>query len=621
MKKLELYQKAKEAYYNGQEIMSDLEFDELEKSLGLSNVGPVGARRNPSYTVEHPVLMGSLRKIQVHDYDWKKYFSQVDLIVNFDRGVIITPKYDGCSFEVLFHHNGKENEIIKASTRGDGEFGKDITPLVKHLFTKYGGVESIPYTPKTESKLWMVRGEILVHKQIFQEKYTEEFANPRAFVSGTINADWTLEELQGRPSDLDFVVYEYRINDFKDHWKDKDWTILKKLWKGSLLLNKLPQVFDIVVADMDVDRFQGIYKKMDIYRHDGPYALDGIVVKPLDIYRLKTPREYPKDCVAIKFKPQLSETIVDHIEWNIGKTGEYNPVVITAPVLMDGKVIKRASGHNYGYLIKHKVGKGTRLVLSLAGDIIPFIYKVTDTTEFSEEGLNLPKEYLVNGCHLMASLSENSKNKIRFINSVTTLNIPTIGESKAEQIWNYLERKGLNFGITNILQLSNRMVYRSLGRGKTGHNGRIAFLEVVEKLTLSEIIQSCNFNSCGKKVAEQIENLWLGLKSDFSHLPHKAYEWAYDYNSPEYMEVLLVLNALGKQLSDFHKEESASKIPIIMTGKPKNYKTKAAFLEANPQYTETTSWDNVQIIFTGDLSSTSSKMKKAQSKGIEIRLY
>lgn len=621
MKKLELYQKAKEAYYNGQEIMSDLEFDQLEKSLGLSNVGPVGARRNPSYTVEHPVFMGSLRKIQVHYYDWKKYFSQVDLIVNFDRGVIITPKYDGCSFEVLFHHNGKENEIIKASTRGDGEFGKDITPLVKHLFTKYGGVESIPYTPKTESKLWMVRGEILVHKQIFQEKYTEEFANPRAFVSGTINADWTLEELQGRPSDLDFVVYEYRINDFKDHWKDKDWTILKKLWKGSSLLNKLPQVFDIVVADMDVDRFQGIYKKMDIYRHDGPYALDGIVVKPLDIYRLKTPREYPKDCVAIKFKPQLSETIVDHIEWNIGKTGEYNPVVITAPVLMDGKVIKRASGHNYGYLIKHKVGKGTRLVLSLAGDIIPFIYKVTDTTEFSEEGLNLPKEYLVNGCHLMASLSENSKNKIRFINSVTTLNIPTIGESKAEQIWNYLERKGLNFGITNILQLSNRMVYRSLGRGKTGHNGRIAFLEVVEKLTLSEIIQSCNFNSCGKKVAEQIENLWLGLKSDFSHLPHKAYEWAYDYNSPEYMEVLLVLNALGKQLSDFHKEESASKIPIIMTGKPKNYKTKAAFLEANPQYTETTSWDNVQIIFTGDLSSTSSKMKKAQSKGIEIRLY
>lgn len=222
----------------------------------------------------------------------------------------------------------------------------------------------------------------------------------------------------------------------------------------------------------------------------------------------------------------------------------------------------------------------------------------------------------------MASLSENSKNKIRFINSATTLNIPTIGESKAEQIWNYLERKSMvNPGLTNILMLPPKFIYRALGRGKTGHNGRVAFLEVIEKLSLSEIIQSCNFNSCGKKVAEQVENLWLGLKSDFSHLPSKAYEWAYDYNSPESKEVYLVLNVLGKQLSDFHKEENTSKIPIIMTGKPQNYKTKAAFLEANPQYTETTSWDNVQIIFTGDLSSTSSKMKKAQSKGIEIRLY
>ena len=621
MKKLDLYHKAKEAYYNGQEIMSDLEFDELEKSLGLSNVGPVGARRNPSYTVKHPMLMGSLKKIQVHDYNWEKYFSQVDLVVNFDRGVIVTPKYDGCSFEVLVHHNGKQNEIIQASTRGDGEFGKDITLLVKHLFTKYGGVESIKYEPKTQSKLWMVRGEILVNKQVFQEKYSEEFANPRAFVSGTINADWKESELNGRPSDLDFVIYEYRINTYNDCWKDKDWTLLKKLWKESPLVSKLPQVFDIVVA-MSIDQFQGIYKKMDLYRHDGPYALDGIVIKPLDIYRLKKPREYPKDCIAIKFKPHLSETVVDHIEWNIGKTGEYNPVVITAPVLMDGKVIKRASGHNYGYLVKNKIGKGTRLVLSLAGDIIPFIYKVTDTSEFTEEGLNLPENCKIKGCHLLAVLSDTSRNKNRFINSATTLNIPTIGESKAEQIWNYLERKSMvHPGLTNILMLHPKFIYRALGRGKTGHNGRVAFLEVIEKLSLSEIIQSCNFNSCGKKVAEQVENLWLGLKSDFSHLPSKAYEWAYDYNSPEYREVLLVLNALGKQLSDFHKEESASKIPIIMTGKPKNYKTKAAFLEANPQYTETTSWDNVQIIFTGDLSSTSSKMKKAQSKGIEIRLY
>ena len=616
MSKLELYHKAKEAYYNGQEIMSDLEFDELEKSLGLSNVGPVGARRNPSYTVEHPVLMGSLKKIQVHNDNWKDYFSLADAIVNFERGVIITPKYDGCSFEVVFHYNGTKNDIIKASTRGDGKFGKDITPLVNSMFTKIG---NIPYTTKAKTKRWMIRGEILVDKELFMRKYSEEFANPRAFVSGTINADYD-ENLKSRYDDLGFVIYEVRINTYEEHWKDKDWTYLTKVWNGSPFVDKLPKLFEVKVG-MSVTDFQQVYEKMLDWRTNGRYPLDGFVIKPLDMYRLKTPREYPKDCVAIKFKPQLSVTEVERIEWNIGKTGEYNPVVIVKPVTMDGKVIKRASGHNYGYLIDKKIAKGTKLVLSLAGDIIPFIYKVKDTSQFSEENLNLPKEAYPNGCHLMAKLTVSSKNCIRFVNSANTLNIPTIGESKAEQIWRYLERKHLTSGITNILQLHPKIVYRALGRGKTGHNGRVGFIEVLEKITLSEIIQSCNFTSCGKRVADQVENKLLGLDNDFTHLPHKAYEWAFNTNSIQYKEVMLVLSALGKKLSDFHKEEITRKIPIIMTGKPNNYKTKAAFLEANPQYTETTSWDNVQVIFTGDLSSTSSKMEKAKSKGIEIRLY
>ena len=64
--KLELYYKAKEAYYNGQEIMTDFEFDALEKELGLENKSEVGAKHNPSYTVKHPFVMGSISKVQIH---------------------------------------------------------------------------------------------------------------------------------------------------------------------------------------------------------------------------------------------------------------------------------------------------------------------------------------------------------------------------------------------------------------------------------------------------------------------------------------------------------------------------------------------------------------------------
>ena len=127
---LKLYNAAKEAYYNGEEIMSDIEFDALEKELGLENKSYVGARHNPSYTVQHPFVMGSLSKVQIHEkngnVDWRKYYNEVSGFVtkfNKDPQLIVTPKYDGCSFELYI--NVDYNKIT-ISTRGDGEFGRDI---------------------------------------------------------------------------------------------------------------------------------------------------------------------------------------------------------------------------------------------------------------------------------------------------------------------------------------------------------------------------------------------------------------------------------------------------------------------------------------------------------------
>ena len=49
-----------------------------------------------------------------------------------------------------------------------------------------------------------------------------------------------------------------------------------------------------------------------------------------------------------------------------------------------------------GYLLSNKISIGTKLIFSLAGDIIPFIYKVTDTTKFDENKINLPSIDLEN---------------------------------------------------------------------------------------------------------------------------------------------------------------------------------------------------------------------------------
>lgn len=621
--KLELYYQAKEAYYNGQEIMTDYEFDTLEKELGLENKSEVGTKHNPSYTVKHPFIMGSISKVQIHkdkegNIDWTKYFTEAYKYFG-DNPVIITPKFDGCSFEADVF----DNAIQSISSRGDGSWGKDLTQhlaiFIPDEYIKLGG----HYT---------LRGEVLVKKDIFEKKYAEQFTNPRSFVSGVLNRDYDNidTEFMNMVSDLSIVIYDYRR--FEDgEWIDHEWTELPDS-------NVLPNRF-LTTTLKDENDFELCYNDMNQYRHEScEYALDGIVIKPIASIRENNTTEHrPKDCVAIKFIPMLEETEVLNITWNLGKTHEFTPIIWVKPVEMDGRMVQKCSGHNLGYLREKGISIGAKIIMSLAGDIIPFMYKVTQTNENGE--IPMPTEYETyeDDIHLMAVLTNEEKNRIKFLNSVTSLNIPSIGPSTAKDIYNYLksddtttmeffneEPKETPF---NILLCSPEDILFGAGGGKAGSKAQKEFSNILSNLTLTDIIKSCNFRFCGTKVAEQVANYLLNEAYDFSHLATEGYNWVYDNNSTQHKEINTILNHLGKTIDDFkirqtEKNETISnQIPVILTGEPNNYKSKGEFLKLNPQYRNTSSWKEVQIVFTNSLDSNTGKMKKAREKGIKIELY
>ena len=621
--KLELYYQAKEAYYNGQEIMTDYEFDILEKELGLENKSEVGTKHNPSYTVKHPFIMGSISKVQIHkdkegNIDWTKYFTEAYKYFG-DNPVIITPKFDGCSFEVDVF----DNAIQSISSRGDGSWGKNLTQhlaiFIPDEYIKLGG----HYT---------LRGEVLVKKDIFEKKYAEQFTNPRSFVSGVLNRDYDNidTEFMNMVSDLSIVIYDYRR--FEDcEWIDHEWTELPDS-------NVLPNRF-LTTTLKDENDFELCYNDMNRYRHEScEYALDGIVIKPIASIRENNTTEHrPKDCVAIKFIPMLEETEVLNITWNLGKTHEFTPIIWVKPVEMDGRMVQKCSGHNLGYLREKGISIGAKIIMSLAGDIIPFMYKVTQANENGE--IPMPTEYETyeDDIHLMAVLTNEEKNRIKFLNSVTSLNIPSIGPSTAKDIYNYLksddtttmeffneEPKETPF---NILLCSPEDILFGAGGGKAGSKAQKEFSNILNNLTLTDIIKSCNFRFCGTKVAEQVANYLLNEAYDFSHLATEGYNWVYDNNSTQHKEINAILNHLGKTIDDFklrqtEKNETISnQIPVILTGEPNNYKSKGEFLKLNPQYRNTSSWKEVQIVFTNSLDSNTGKMKKAREKGIKIELY
>ena len=623
--KLELYYKAKEAYYNGQEIMTDFEFDALEKELGLENKSEVGTKHNPSYTIKHPFIMGSISKVQIHkdkegNIDWNKYFNEAKKYFG-NNPVIITPKFDGCSFEVDIFNNS----IQSISSRGDGNWGKDLTQhlaiFIPDEYVKLGG----HYT---------LRGEVLIKKDVFEKKYSEQFTNPRSFVSGILNRDYDRfdKEFQEMLMDLSIVIYDYRrFDEFYNGWVDYDWT---KLPDSDIL----PKRYWTTTLKNEKD-FEWYYNDMNQYRHEScEYALDGIVIKPQAQFRDdNTTERRPKDCVAIKFIPMLEETEVVNITWNLGKTHEFIPIIWVKPVEMDGRMIQKCSGHNLGYLRQKGITVGAKIIMSLAGDIIPFMYKVTMENPDGEIPMPTEYGYYEDDIHLMALMEMKDRIRMQFLSSVTTLNIPTIGGQSAKDIWNYLDsvdeqtieffnedKKEMPF---NILLCSPEEVYFGIGAGKSGDNAKKSFEKILDNITLNDIIKSCNFPFCGEKVTEQVVNYLLEEKYDWSHLATEGYLWLYDTNSWQYKNVITILNYLGKTFEDFkarHQEATktaSNQIPVILTGEPNDYKSKGEFLKLNPQYRNTGSWKEVQIVFTNSLDSNTGKMKKAREKNIRIELY
>ena len=622
--KLELYYKAKEAYYNGQEIMTDYEFDQLEKELGLENKAEVGTKHNPSYTVKHPFVMGSISKVQIHkdkegNIDWKKYFNEARKYFG-NNPLIITPKYDGCSFEV----NIFSDLIQSISSRGDGSWGKD---LMQHLAI------FIPDEYVHLGGHYTLRGEVLVKKDIFEKKYSEKFTNPRSFVSGVLNRDYDRfdKEFQEMLNDLSIVIYDYRR--FEDgEWVDHEWTELPDS-------NVLPKRYWTPLFFKNEMSFAWYYNDMNQYRHEScEYALDGIVIKPQVKFRKNnTTERRPKDCVAIKFIPMLQETEVINITWNLGKTHEFIPIIWVKPVEMDGRMVQKCSGHNYGYLKEKGITVGAKIIMSLAGDIIPFMYKVTQKNPNGEIPMPTEYGYYEEDIHLMALMEMKDRIRMQFLSSVSSLNIPSIGNQSAKDIWNYLDN---NCPITlqffdetpiempfNILLCSPEEVYFGVGAGKSGDNAKKAYEKILDNITLNDIIKSCNFPFCGSKVTEQVVNYLLGEKYDWSHLATEGYIWVFDSTSWQYKNVMKILDHFGKTFDDFKIQHQniqktvSTQIPIIMTGEPNDYKSKGEFLKLHPEYRQTGSWKEVQIVFTNSMDSNTGKMKQAREKGIEIRLY
>lgn len=624
MNKRELYDLAKEAYYNGEEIMTDLEFDELEEELGLENKGYVGTHHQKSYTIPHPYLMGSLSKVQIkekddHSIDWKEFQEKILSYLRKSSGYMkggwffeTTPKYDGCSFECVIDHKG---ELVSVSTRGDGDYGKDIKVWFEDEWEKnFKGKVMKYYQTKDEQSYFfldklVVRGECLIKKSIFKEKYAEDFTMPRSFVAGCLGQDWEDTDKQKEMrKDLSWVCYDFRETYENGTIVELDYTGHDRFGIKTELGERPGMI--LTNTKFEDHWLNNIYHDFEWFRKTCDYALDGFVIKPGASYRLQDgSRTRQQDCVAVKFLPEIAQTEIIDIEWNVGKTGEYYPTGILEPVILGGKSVNRVSLANYGKVVNDGLGIGAKVKISLAGDIISFLYEVVERSD----NFVIPENSYVDDVHLMKIMSMEEKSYIRLLNSVKVLKPDGIGEAVATKLFELHKYDNIVSYMIGIDELKNE-----LDDSKSSQNIINALIERKKTLNLPDLIQSMGYENCGGVNALWLAKKWSGLNPDTKGIPTSIIELS---DTKEFNEDVSMF-VIALDLEPMKEEKVEGKIPIIMTGSPKPaYNTKDEFLKAHPQFIETSKWGECKILFCDDLNSTSSKMEKAKKLGIEIKIY
>jgi NAD-dependent DNA ligase len=342
-----------ELYRNQQPILSDNQFDILEDFIRdkfpdndvIKQIGaPIPLGKNKATL---PYEMWSMDKIKPDTKTLDNWMAK------FGGPYVLSCKLDGVSG--LYTTEGDQPKLY---TRGDGKVGQDISHLIPYLklpSKKADGVD----------KGFVIRGEFIIPKIVFENKYKKDFANARNLVSGIVNQK-TIDE---KAKDIHFVAYEVIVPSMKP---SDQFEYLKKLDIEVVLFEKVGgtsgsgnKLTNELLSNLLVD-----------WRKNYVYEIDGVIVIDDKIYPRKSGN--PQHAFAFKMvlSDQVAESKVVDVLWSPSKDGYLKPRVQIEPIKLGGVTIEYATGFNGAFIKDNHIGVGTVVEIIRSGDVIPYIRKV-----------------------------------------------------------------------------------------------------------------------------------------------------------------------------------------------------------------------------------------------------
>jgi len=545
------------------------------------------------------------------------------------------PKLDGIAVSLLYE-NGV---LVRGATRGDGRTGEDITANVRTIGSIPLRLQGKGYPERLE-----VRGEIYMPKQGFEklnkqarERDEKVFVNPRNAAAGSLRV---LDSKITAQRPLEMCCYSVGVVE-GGTLPEKHSEVIKQLAKWGMRTNAEMKVVKNIQGCVDY------YNKLDAKRNQLPYEIDGIVYKVNGLALQETlgfVSKAPRWAIARKFPAQEEMTLLEEVEFQVGRTGAITPVARLQPVFVGGVTVSNATLHNMDEVERLGVRVGDTVVVRRAGDVIPQVVQVVQGKRpKGSKKVSLPKKCPV--CRSPVERTEDEavarctgglicsaqlKEGIKHFASRRAMDIEGLGDKLVEQ----LVDEELIDSVAGLYQLNLEQIAGLERMAEKSAQNLLDALEKSKTPSLARFLYALGIREVGETTAAtlsahfgSLENIASATEEQLLEVndvgPVVAHNLAHFFQQPNHLKLIQDLKKSGlawvEQSVQDVGEKPLSGLTYVLTGT----------LEAMPRDEAKDKLMQLGAKVSGSVSKKThcviagpgagSKLNKAEELGVEVQ--
>jgi len=436
----------------------------------------------------------------------------------------VEPKYDGLAIELTY----RKGLLYKASTRGDGYEGEDVTTnirTVKSVPIKIGDVTTVPEEIDIRGEIYMDIDEFEKLNREREKNGDPSFANPRNAAAGSVRQlDSTITSTRRLHLACYGIGYVKGI-EFNSQSEFIQW-----------LENARFPVPAVIEKVKGIDKVVQVIKGIEGKRKGFSFETDGAVVKVNDfglqkLLGMKT-RE-PRWAVAYKFAAHQGITEIIDIQGSVGRTGVITPFAIFEPVRIGGVTVSRSTLHNWDEMERKDIKIGDTVVVERAGDVIPHVIAVLkDRRTGSEKPFPVPEKCPACGSRLVREEGEVAvrciglncpaqvQERIFHFASRGALDIEGLGEKNVQLFYS----QGLVHNFVDIFILKKEDLLNLPRFAEKSAQNLIDAIHNSKHTTLSRFLYALGILHVGEYAAKILAKNFKDLKSLYHMKPEKVME-------------------------------------------------------------------------------------------------